>query len=115
MKNNKEKTAWTAKEQKAIDWFLKAYLQDQLPKPPFQLTPFARVTGDIFYIHLKEDIAKGPQGQRAIMGTFQDRLFKLREVCEDINSLDPIEYAAKQLKKSTYKGAMKEFHRLFGK
>jgi hypothetical protein len=34
----------------------------------------------LFYTGLKEDIARGPNGARARMGTLQDDLFKLKEL-----------------------------------
>ena len=72
-------STWGDEDQKLVSWF-EQLAPDQLPTPPFALSPWATVNGNQFYIQLRACIAQGPKGVRAKMGALQDDLQRLKKI-----------------------------------
>jgi hypothetical protein len=68
------KTSWPPEVQYLIDWFMTL----DTPTEPFYLAPHIRVINpEKFFASLKREIATGPTGPRARMGTLQSDLQSL--------------------------------------
>ena len=66
-------------EEELINWFLQADFE-QLPKPPFQLYPWAIITGHLFYKRLKTVILLGGIKAKSRIGD----LNKLRSMITEL-------------------------------
>ena len=80
--HHNKKSEWEIKDQKLINWFNKLK-PEQLPIPPFELSPGINVIGNNFYTHLENEIARGSISVRAKSGALQSTLQNLRDKITD--------------------------------
>ena len=76
---------WNADAAELLTWFQNA--GDSLPVEPFDLCSGCRVVEPArFYASLRSEIAHGPTGPRARLGTLQVDLRRLRNMMTDVDA-----------------------------